>query len=136
MAFIIKHEDIPSELMANSDQTQITLAQGCNMTYAPTNSKQVTTLGSEEKRAITVLVTLMNDGKVLPFQSIYKGMTSTSLPSKGAKNMMEACAAGFLFKSSKMSTYWSTQETMQHFVDTHLAPHFETIKVVLGFPHA
>jgi hypothetical protein len=34
------------------------LQQGCDMTYALKNSKQVTTLGSEEKCAITVLVTL------------------------------------------------------------------------------
>lgn len=134
IAYVIKHEDIPSELMANSDQTQITLARGCNMTYAPTTSKQVTMLGSEEKRAITVLVTLTNDGKVLPFQSIYKGMTKGSLPSKAAKSMAEACTAGFLFESSKTSTYWFTQETMRHFVNTHLAPHFNAVKVALGLP--
>ena len=66
LAYIIKHKDIPSALIANSDQTQ-TLAQGCSMTYVPMNLKQVTMLGSEEKRAITVLVTLVNDGKVLLF---------------------------------------------------------------------
>jgi len=45
------------------------------------------------------------------------------------------CATGFLFESSKMSTYWSTQETMQHFVDIHLAPHFEAVKVALGLSY-
>ena len=49
--------------------------------------------------------------------------------------MNEACSAGFLFESSKTSTYWSTQETMRHFVDAHLAPHFEAVKVALGLPH-
>ncbi|KAF8233305.1 hypothetical protein L208DRAFT_1267464 [Tricholoma matsutake] len=82
MAYSIKDESIPSELMANSDQTQLTLAQGCHMTYAKVGSKQVSTIGTEEKQAITVMVTFTNDSKVLPFQAIYKGSTATSLPSK------------------------------------------------------
>jgi hypothetical protein len=87
IAYITKHEDIPSELMANSDQMQVVLQQGCDKTYAPKSSKQVTTLGSEEKRAITVLTTLTNDGVLLPFQTIHKGSTLQSLPSKGSRQM-------------------------------------------------
>lgn len=136
IAYVIKHEDIPSGLVANSDQTQVVLAQGSDVTYAPVNSNQVATIGSEEKRAFTVLVTLTNDGLLLPFQSIHKGSTSGSLPSKDAKSMPEAIAAEFLFESSKTTTYWSTQETMRHFVDTILAPHFEKVKKTLGLPLA
>ena len=134
-AYVVKHEDIHSALIANSDQTQVTLQQGCNMTYAPTGSKQVVTVGSEEKRAITVLVTLTNDGVVLPFQTIYKGSTAGSRPSQNSRSMAEALGAGFLFESSKTSTYWSTQETMRNFVNTILSPYFENVKVKLGLPH-
>ena len=81
MVYSIKDESIPSELVENSDQTQATLAQGCHMTYAKISSKQVSTIRTEEKWAITVMVTLTNDGKVLPFQAIYKGSTANSLPS-------------------------------------------------------
>jgi len=35
IAYVTKHEDIPSELIANSDQTQVLLQQGCDKTYAP-----------------------------------------------------------------------------------------------------
>lgn len=136
IAYVIKHEDIPSELMANSDQMQVVLQQGCDKTYAPKNSKQVTTLGSEEKRAITILNTLTNDGVLLPFQIIHKGSTPQSLPSKGCRSMREARDAGFLMESSMTATYWSTQATMQNFVNTILAPYFESIKVRLGLPHA
>jgi hypothetical protein len=135
IAYIIKHEDIPSALLANSDQTQVVLAQGSGVTYAPVNSKQVETVGSDEKRVFTVLATLTNDGKLLPFQSIHKGSTSALLPSKTCKSMTEARAASFLFESSKTSTYWSTQETMRHFVDTILAPHFEQVKRDNEYPH-
>ena len=136
IAYVTKHEDIPSKLIANSDQTQVLLQQGCDKTYAPKGSKQVATLGSEEKRAITVLTTLTNDGVLLPFQTIHKGSTPQSLPSKGCRSMSDARAAGFLLESSMSSTYWSTQATMRNFVDTILAPHFEGVKVELGLPHA
>ncbi|KAF8055629.1 hypothetical protein FPV67DRAFT_1401190, partial [Lyophyllum atratum] len=135
-AYVVKDHAVPSRLMANSDQTQMTLAQGCHMTYAKTGSTQVSTVGSEEKRAITVFVTLTNDGILLPFQSIHKGSTNASLPSKDASRMKESLEAGFLFESSKTKTYWSTQATMRNFVNTILAPHFEAVKRDLGLPHA
>jgi hypothetical protein len=134
IAHVIKHEDIPSALIANSDQTQVVLQQGCNTTYAPKNSKQVTTVGSEEKRAITVLTTLTNDSVLLPFQTIYKGSTSQSLPSKNSRSMSEARDMEFLFESSMTSTYWSTQASMRNFVNVILAPYFERVKVKLRLP--
>ncbi|KAF8235473.1 hypothetical protein L208DRAFT_1151793, partial [Tricholoma matsutake] len=134
MAYSVKDESIPPELMANSDQTQLTLAQGCHMTYAKVGSKQVSTIGMEEKWAITVMVTLTNDGKVLPFQVIYKGSTATSLPSKNCRSRKEAEEAGFLLEASMTKTYWSTQQTMKNFINKILAPHFDLMKVRLGLP--
>jgi len=134
IAYLVKHHDIPSALIANSDQTQVVLAQGADVTYAPVNSKQVATIGSEEKHAFTVLVTVTNDGPLLPLQSIHKGQTAASLPGREAKSMAEALKVGFLFESSKTTTYWSTQEMMQNFVNTILAPHFKKIKADLGLP--
>jgi len=104
MAYSVKTENVPSKLIVNSDQTQITLAQGCQLTYAPIRSKQVTTVGSEEKRAITLLVSLTNDGQLLPFQTIYKGSTPASLPSKKAPGYKECIEAGFLMEPSKTAT--------------------------------
>jgi DDE superfamily endonuclease len=134
MAYSVKDKSIPPELMANSDQTQLTLAQGCHMTYAKVGSKQVSTIGTEEKRAITVMVTLTNDSKVLPFQVIYKGSTATSLPSKNCRSRKEAEEAGFLLKASMTKTYWSTQQTMKNFVNKIMAPHFDSMKVRLSLP--
>ena len=136
ITYVVKDQDIPSGLVANSDQMQMVLQQGCNTTYAPKNSKQVTTLGSEEKCALTVLVTLTNDGLLLPFQMIHKGNMSQSLPSKNCRSMKEALENGFLFESSKTSTYWSTQATMQNFVNTVLAPYFKKVKTMNRLPHS
>jgi hypothetical protein len=134
MAYSVKTENIHSALMVNSDQTQLTLAQGCHLTYAPIGSKQVTTVGSEEKRAITVLVSLTNDGNLLPFQTIYKGSTVTSLPSKKAPGYTESVNTGFLMEPSKTATYWSTQATMKSFVTNILVPYFQRTKERLGLP--
>ncbi|KAF8060163.1 hypothetical protein FPV67DRAFT_1356949, partial [Lyophyllum atratum] len=135
-AHVVKHEDVPSELVANSDQTLMTLAQGCNLTYAKTGSNQVSVLGSDEKRAITVMVTLTNDGILLPFQTIHKGSTKGSLPKLSSNGMKESMDAGFLFESSMTKTHWSTQATMRNFVNKTLAPHFEAVKCRLKLPHA
>ena len=104
------------------------------MTYAPIGLKQVVTAGSEEKRVITVMVSLSNNGTLLPFQAIYKGSTQTSLPSKKAKSYKEATEAGFLFESSMTQTYWSTQDTMRSFVNRILVPYYDKIKKELGLP--
>src|SRR6266511_4358656 len=77
--YIIKEHDIPAELHANLDQTQIVYAPGNRMTWTQTNSKQVTVVGRDEKRAFTLLVSVATDGMVLPFQAIYQGKTKLSL---------------------------------------------------------
>jgi hypothetical protein len=134
MAFCIKDESIPSALIVNSDQTQLTLAQGCHMTYAEIGARQVSTVGSEEKRAITVMASLSNDGVLLPFQAIYQGKMTSSQPSKVSRSYKEAVEAGFLFESSNTATYWSTQETMRSFVNKLLVPYFKAVKIRLGLP--
>ncbi|KAF8237917.1 hypothetical protein L208DRAFT_1244788, partial [Tricholoma matsutake] len=128
MVYSVKDKSIPSQIMANSDKMQLTLAQGCHMTYMKVGLKQVSTTGMEEKHTITGMVTLTNDGKILPFQAIYKASTATSLPSK---NFDEA---GFLLETSMTKMYWSTQATMKNFVNKILMPHFNSVKVELGLP--
>ena len=81
-AFSIKEYDIPSSLYVNSDQTQVVFAPGDQMTYAEKGAKQVSLVGGEEKRVFTVMVSVANNGTLLPFQAIYKGKTALSCPSK------------------------------------------------------
>lgn len=134
MAFTIRNEAIPTGLIVNSDQTQLTLAQGSHLTYDKIGSKQVTTVGQEEKRAITVLVSVTNSGTLLPFQTIYKGSTNACTPAPISPGYSESIAAGFLFEPSKTSTYWSTIGTMKAFVNKTLVPYFEETKKTLGLP--
>jgi hypothetical protein len=127
-AWVIKDEDIPAELLVNSDQTQVVFAPGDKMSWAETGSKQVAVLGIEEKRAFTVLISVASDGTVLPMQVIYTGKTSRSQPAATSPHHADLIAAGFLLQESGTTTYWSNLETMKIFVDKILSPYFERIK--------
>lgn len=133
-AHLIKEEDIPAELWVNSDQTQAVYAPGDKMTWAETGSKQVPVIGTEEKRAITILVSVVSDGTVLPMQAIYSGKTDRSRPSKNAPKFNDLVDAGFLLQESGTATYWSNIQTMKDFVNKILAPYFNKKKAELNLP--
>ncbi|KAH7917193.1 hypothetical protein BV22DRAFT_1026850 [Leucogyrophana mollusca] len=134
IAYSIKEEDVPAELYVNTDQTQVVFSQGSNLTWAKTGAKQVSVIGAEEKRAITVVVSVANNGILLPFQAIYQGYSEKSCPTASAKNYEEVKGAGMRLEYSDTNTYWSTQQTMHHLVDHIIAPHFEAAKLQLGLP--
>lgn len=79
-AYQIKEHDIPAPLYINSYQTNAIYVPGDKMTWAKKGSKQVTLVGSEEKRAFTVMVSVTSDGKLLPFQAIYQEKSKVSCP--------------------------------------------------------
>ncbi len=106
-AYSIKLEDIPPALFVNSDQTQVTYAPGDKMTWAATGSKQVSLVGMKEKRAFTMMVSVAADGTLLPFQAIYAGKGSRSLPKSSSPCFSDAVKAGFKFTPSGTKTYWS-----------------------------
>ena len=130
----IKDENIPSALIVNSNQTQLTYAQGCHLTYAEIDLKQISTVRNDEKQALTVFISLTNDDILLPFQAIYKSSSPHSLPSKKSLFYAEAVSAGFLFESSHTDTYWSTQGTMPNFINKILAPYFDQTIEALRLP--
>ncbi|TEB26241.1 hypothetical protein FA13DRAFT_1756419 [Coprinellus micaceus] len=130
----IKEFDIPSSLWVNSDRTQVIYAPGDKMTWAETGAKQVGSVGVEEKRVFTLMVSIASDGQVLPFQAIYEGKTEKSVPSKDARNRRECDDIGCCFHFSGMKTYWSNQETMRSFVEEILVPYFDRQRKRLGLP--
>lgn len=94
------------------------------MTWAPTGERQVSIVGVEDKRALTLLQSISMSGDVLPFQAIYVGKSARSLPEDTAPSFDTALALGFIFEFSQTKTYWSTQETMRGFVSRILVPYF------------
>ncbi|RDX45145.1 hypothetical protein OH76DRAFT_1330854, partial [Lentinus brumalis] len=115
--------------IVNSDQTQVLYASGNKLTYAQRGSKQVSVVGTDEKRAFTVMVGVSASGEMLPLQVIYGGSDpNRSLPSRKARGMAEAKELGFVFEVSGTRTYWSTLETMQSYVEKILVPYFNKHK--------
>ncbi len=108
--------DIPPALWINLDQQGIYILPHNQVTYHDRNAKQVDTHGKEEKRAYTLCVASSAAGDFLPFQQVWSGKTTASLPSAGADGMEEAEALGFHFafaQSSKRTSHFSTLKTMK-----------------------
>ncbi|KZT31979.1 hypothetical protein SISSUDRAFT_965602, partial [Sistotremastrum suecicum HHB10207 ss-3] len=125
MAASIEMHDInQAGFLVNTDQTQVVYGMGPKLTWSQTGAKQVDVLGSEEKRAFTLVVGVSASGDALPFQAIFAGKTTESQPSKKARSRTEADEHGFKFESGG-KTYWSTQESMRKYVIDILVPYFE-----------
>ena len=117
-AYSIKEYDIPSALYVNLDQNQVVYTPGNKMTYAPIGAKQVSLVGGDEKWAFTTMVSIANDGTLLPFQAIYTGLSAASHPSKTATHYDEVMNAGMLLEYSGTAMYWSNMATMHSSLTT------------------
>ncbi|KAL0058651.1 hypothetical protein AAF712_014664 [Marasmius tenuissimus] len=133
-AYIIKDKDISAALVINSDQTQFLYAPGGSMTYMLTGSKQVEVIGMEDKRAITVVVSVASDRTVLPWQAIYAGLSDRSCPSPKAEGYSTAIEQGHKFVHSGSKTYWLNLEIMKKLVDNILIPYRRQIQQNLHLP--
>lgn len=131
IALAIKEKNIPPKLIVNSNQTQVLLAQGCNLMWAETGLSQVSMVGAEEKHTFTILASVACSGCLLPFQAIWQGYTNRTCPKESVSFYKECKSAGIHFKFSDSDTYWSNQKTMYLFVNHILAPYFDNQKISL-----
>ncbi|THU80666.1 hypothetical protein K435DRAFT_600201, partial [Dendrothele bispora CBS 962.96] len=132
--YAMKWYNIPPELVINGDQMGIYVIPNSSRTFHTKGDKQVDIVGKEEKRAFTIFVTSTPSGNALPFQIIWGGQSSGSLPSKEATGMDEAVEFGFDFTFAKSKTsprsHFSTQKTMGEYLDNVIQPYIkQTIKV-------
>jgi hypothetical protein len=133
-AYIIKEHDIPAELFVNSDQTQLMYAPDDKMTWADTGAKQVSLINTDEKHAFMVMVLVVSNRTLLPFQAIYQGKTAHLCPAPSSPHYQDVLDVGFQLIFSEMYTYWSNQQTMKLFVNNILAPYYDRKKADLGYP--
>ena len=133
-AILIQEEDIHESQCGNLDQTQMNLIMGGDKTWNEKGASQVSVVGKEEKRAVTILVGVTMDGTALPFQVIFKGKTTASCPSPNSPCYDESIELGFKYEPSKTDTYWSNQETMLKYYREILVPHFLERKKFHGLP--
>jgi hypothetical protein len=104
----IKEHDIPTELHVNMDQARGVYAQGCNFTWAQTGSKQVSVVGAEEKRVMTIVVSVSSSGVLLPFQAVYEGKSSVSCPKNQQISTLKQ------LRQASISSIQATKLTGQH----------------------
>jgi hypothetical protein len=114
-------------LRVNTDQTQLVYQQGSSSTWTQRGAKQVATVGQEEKRAFTLVPSILASGKLLAMQSVFGGKTAS-------KRYREAIKLGYCMVPSTTSTYWSNHSTMHQLVDEVIAQYFKAVKTELGLP--
>ena len=109
-----KHQ-IPENLVMNLDQTGCHLVPGGQWTMDEQGVNQVTICGMDDKRQITVLLTVTMAGQLLAPQVIYTGTTTRSLP------------RGIEFPASwdvtSTANHWSNKDSMLQYIDTVLLPY-------------
>lgn len=128
--------NIHAVFVVNSDQTMVYFAANAKETYDAIGSKQVEVVGLDERRGFTLMVGISMSGEVLPFQAIYCGRSSASLPSPNAPGFKKATQElKFQFEYSKTDNHWSTIRTMKSYVTDILVPYFESHRNKLKLPN-
>ncbi|KAG8705120.1 hypothetical protein FRC08_001834 [Ceratobasidium sp. 394] len=115
---------IPASCIVNVDQTQVVYSSGDQKTWTTAGERQINVLGTEDKRAFTLMVGVSGSGALLPFQAIYSGKSTRSVPDSNSPGYSEAQRLGFLLDYSNTNTYWSTFDTMCRWVRKILVPYF------------
>jgi len=115
----VKDNMIPDGLIFNFDQTGCKLVPYSDWTMASRGDKQVEVKGLDDKREITVLLTISADGSLLPPQVIYQGKTNR-------------CHADVTFPDNwnvtHSDSHWSTAETMMEYAEKILIPYCDKKK--------
>ena len=92
---------------------------------APSGSKRVAKAGNDDKRTITLTLTVTMSGRVLPFQIIYGGKTARSIPKV-------IFPKGFSL-SANPSHYSNTEEVCKHLKEI-VIPYVNEVRERLNNP--
>ena len=122
---LVQTYNIPDELITIVDQTPSKYVATSSVTMVEKNSKHVPNQGADDKRAITQTLAETLSGDMLPFQIVYTGKTSHSLPSA---EFLE----GFLLGFNK--SHWSNEEETLRLLKEDLSSFITKVKKKLKFP--
>jgi hypothetical protein len=117
---------IPPELTVNTDETGAKYVPVSEWTMEEQGSNQVSLCGLDDKRQMTVFLSISVQGDILPPQLIYEGKTNECHPK------------GVQFPDSwditHTDSHWSTETSVLRFIENILVPYFEQKKQSLGLP--
>ncbi|KAJ3493456.1 hypothetical protein NLJ89_g11016 [Agrocybe chaxingu] len=126
LVYAMKWENIPPRLVINVDQMGMYVLPCNSRTFHDKGAKQVDAVAKDEKCAYTVLVASTPTGEILPFQQVWGGKTSASLPKGTAPGMDKAREYGFHFafaaSESSPRSHFSTLKTMQEWINKIMVP--------------
>ena len=122
---LVEKYNIPTELILNSDETPSKYVTVGRTTMAPSGSKRVAKAGNDDKRTITLTLTVTMSGRVLPFQIIYGGKTARSIPKV-------IFPKGFSL-SANPSHYSNTEEVCKHLKEI-VIPYVNEVRERLNNP--
>ena len=117
IAVVMQTNEVHPSLVVNFDQAGLRLTPTTTRTYHQVGAKSVPLVCSDDKRQITAVVGSSFDGSLLPLQLIFKGKTEASHP----RQTVDSAKAGFHLAHSH--NHWSTQETMQEYIEHVIAPY-------------
>ncbi|KDQ52398.1 hypothetical protein JAAARDRAFT_86036, partial [Jaapia argillacea MUCL 33604] len=115
------------------DQTGLSLFPTGKHTYEKKGAKDVSVAGHDEKRQTTVVTASSMSGNMLPFQSIWGGLTAQSLPSTRAARHDEADSLSFTYRHGD-KCHWSSQDTMKAWVLQTLIPYLKRMQEKNNLP--
>lgn len=125
-AATVRTHCIPPELIINVGETGLAVVPVSNWTLAERGSKDVSTMGIDDKRQITAVVASTPNGQLLPLQVLYQGKTSQCHP------------ASVAFPDDwdiwHSESHWSTHGTIKHYVQQILKPHADKVKKEPNLP--
>ena len=116
---LVQTYNIPDELIINVDQTPSKYMPTSSVTTAEKNSKHVPKQEVDDKCAITLTLAKTLSGDMLPFQMIYTGKTSCSLP---AAKFPKSFLLGF----NKL--HWSNEEETFFLLKEVISPYITKVK--------
>ena len=122
---IIEFEEIPDDLILNWNHTGVNYIPVSSWTMAKEGSKKVEITGINDKRQITVVLTITKTGHYLPPQLIYAGKTCRCLPKV-------AFLSGWCITHSE--NHWANEVTTLKYMDEILFPYVRQKKKELGLP--
>jgi len=131
LVYAIKWEEIPVKLVINVDQMGVYVLPNNSRTFHDKGAAQVDAVAKDEKRVYTLLVVSTAAGDFLPFQQVWGGKTSHSLPSATAPRMKDALERCFHFTNAASeknpNSHFSTLKTMKEWVVEIMVPYVQGV---------
>lgn len=114
---------VPPQMFVNFDQTNAKFVPTSEYTLDERGSKQVSIIGMEDKREMTVLLACSLSGNLLPPQLLYAGKTTNCHPKFTFPADWDVCHT---------DSHWSNTNTMIRYIENILVPYYDKQRELLG----